>query len=129
MRRFRLLCVQKLPQIPKAVQKKRRKKKKKKETDSDGRPCNPDLQEKKSCIKCMGSGFIDEIDITKSLAAYDLYPEFKRWFWETYPNKRKDQMPDKKKFTTIMSGKDKLKEQHKRRWWGVALRKVNHLEE
>ena len=85
--------------------------------------------EKTACKKCDGKKFVDEIDTTKSLAAYDLYPEFKRWFYETYPNKRKDQMPDKKKFTTIMSGKDKLKEQHKRRWWGVALRKVNQLEE
>ena len=88
-----------------------------------------DDEESKGCIKCGGKRFIDEIDASKSLAAYELYPEFKRWFFETYPNKKKDQLPDKKKFTTIMSGKDKLKPQHNRRWWGVALRKVNQLEE
>jgi hypothetical protein len=88
-----------------------------------------DDEECKSCIECEGKRFKDEIDTSKSLAAFELYPEFKRWFFETYPNKKKDQLPDKKKFTTIMSGKDKLKPQHNRRWWGVVLRKVNHLEE
>jgi phage/plasmid-associated DNA primase len=81
------------------------------------------------CDKCNGTKFIEEIDIQKSITATELYPEFKRWFFETYPNKKKDQLPDKKKFTSVMSNKDKLRPQHNRRWWGVVLRKVGGIDE
>lgn len=89
-----------------------------------------DLSDEESNIcKCNGKRFVDEIDASKSITASELFPEFKRWYQETYPNKKKDQIPDKKKFTSIMSNKDKLNKQVNRRWWGVALRKINHLED
>ena len=86
-------------------------------------------EDKESCQKCQGKGFVKEIDMEKSITATELFPEFKRWFFETYPNKKKDQFPDKKKFITIMSGKDKLKKQHNRRWWGITLRRIDNLDE
>lgn len=82
-----------------------------------------------NCSECQGKGFVEEIDTTKSITATELYPEFKRWFFETYPNKKKDMLPDKKKFTSVMSNKDKLKPQHNRRWYGVVLRKINSLDD
>ena len=85
--------------------------------------------EEDSCDYCKGTKFVEEIDTEKSLTATELFPEFRRWFIETYPNKKRDQIPDKKKFTNIMSGKDKLNPQVNRRWWGVALRRINNLEE
>lgn len=81
------------------------------------------------CSHCYGKKYIEEIDVTKSITASELYPEFKRWFYETYPNKKKDQIPDKKKFTAVMSNKDKLKPQNNRRWYGVVLRKVNGIDD
>ena len=82
-----------------------------------------------NCKECNNKGFVEEIDISKSITATELYPEFRRWFYETYPNKKKDQLPDKKKFVSVMSNKDKLKPQHNRRWYGVVLRTVNSFEE
>jgi len=82
-----------------------------------------------SCEYCDGTKFVEEIDKEKSLTATELFPEFRRWFIETYPNKKREHIPDKKKFTNIMSNKDKLKPQINRRWWGVALRRINNLEE
>ena len=89
--------------------------------------CTEETRE--ACPKCKGNGYTKEIDMDKSITATELFPEFKRWFFETYPNKKKDQFPDKKKFITIMSGKDKLKKQHNRRWWGITLRRVDNLED
>jgi len=80
------------------------------------------------CKKCGGKNRYEDIDETKTLTATELYPEFKRWFYETYPNKKKDQLPDKKKFSNIMSNKDKLGTQISRKWHGVALRIVNNLD-
>jgi phage/plasmid-associated DNA primase len=81
-----------------------------------------------TCQKCEGKNRYETIDETKTLTATELYPEFRRWFYETYPNKKKDQMPDKKKFTAIMSNQDKLGPQISRKWHGIALRIVNNLD-
>lgn len=93
------------------------------------RECKECKEKEIDCKVCNNSKFVKEIDMEKSITATELFPEFKRWFFETYPNKKKDQFPDKKKFVTIMSGKDKLKKQHNRRWWGISLRRVDNLED
>lgn len=73
-----------------------------------------------SCKVCNSKGYVEEIDMTKSLTATDLYPTYKKWFKETYP-----QVPvvPKPRMVEILSTPDKLKKQRERRWWGVTKRK------
>jgi len=76
---------------------------------------NPD-----KCTKCSGRGIIQEIDVTKSVTATEIYPEFKRWLKETHPHM---QVVPKGKFMDMLSTKDKLGKQKDKRWWGVCLKK------
>lgn len=78
------------------------------------------LEDVSRCSKCKGEGIIEEIDVTKSLTASEIYPEFKRWLKETHPH---TQVITRGKFIDIMSTKDKLKKQKERRWWGISLKK------
>lgn len=71
------------------------------------------------CEKCHGKGVMEVIDVTKSLTASDIFPEFKRWLKETYPYLK---VIPKGKFTDMLSTKDKLGKQQNRRWWGIAMK-------
>ena len=72
------------------------------------------------CTKCNGQGYVTEIDLTKSVTATELYPEYKRWLRETYPNERPE---PKGKFVDMISSKDKLGKPKSNKWWGVTLRR------
>jgi len=80
------------------------------------------------CKNCNNDKFIEQIDVSKSITASEIYPEFKRWLRETHPQMQ--QVP-KGKFIEILSTKDKLGKQRDRRWWGIAVRRslVNEIEE
>ena len=60
-----------------------------------------------------------EIDTTKYLTATDIYPIYKRWFKETYPQ---SSVLPKPRMIEILSTPDKLKKQRDRRWYGIAIR-------
>lgn len=61
-----------------------------------------------------------EIDMTKYITATDIYPVYKRWWRESYPQ---SQVLPKPKMIEILSTPDKLKKQKERRWYGVVVRK------
>ena len=76
--------------------------------------------EEKRCVTCQDKRHVEEIDMTKSVTASQIYPIYKKWFRETYP-----QIPvvPKPRMVEILSTPDKLKKQRKMRWWGVIIRK------
>ena len=59
------------------------------------------------------------VDDNKYITATDLYPVYKRWFKNSYPN---FQMVQKARLTTFLSTGDRLGKQRQRRWYGYALR-------
>lgn len=77
------------------------------------------------CEVCKNSREVEVIDMTKSITASQLYPIYKKWFKETYP-----QIPvvPKPRMIEILSTPDKLKKQKDRRWYGVVIRKQNPVE-
>lgn len=83
-----------------------------------------DKSDEEGCEECDGERFIKEIDINKSVTATQLHSVFRKWYFEAYPNKNKFQLPDRAKFIKIMSSKDKLGEQSKRRWWGIYIKET-----
>ena len=82
-----------------------------------------DLDEE--CDKCGKKGHVEVIDMTKSITASQIYPIYKKWFRETYP-----QIPvvPKPRMVEILSTPDKLKKQKDRRWYGVIIRKQTPVE-
>lgn len=59
------------------------------------------------------------IDMDKHVTATDIYPVFTRWFKGAYP---KHPVTQKNKFTTLMTGTDRLGKQKARRWYGWTLK-------
>ena len=62
------------------------------------------------------------VDDNKYITATDLYPVYKRWFKQSYPN---FQMVQKARLTTFLSTGDRLGKQRQRRWYGYILRQQN----
>ena len=54
------------------------------------------------------------------LTATDIYPIYKKWWKESYPQ---NPVLPKPKMIEILSTPDKLKKQKDRRWYGVVIRK------
>ena len=76
---------------------------------------------KNKCPTCQDTGFYEEIDVSKSVTATEIYREFKSWLKETHPQM---QLIPKGKFVDILSTKDKLGKQREKKWWGLSLRKI-----
>ena len=77
------------------------------------------------CEECKNSKMIEEIDMSKCITASQIYPIYKKWFRETYP-----QIPvvPKPRMVEILSTPDKLKKQKDRRWYGIVIRKQTPVE-
>jgi len=73
-----------------------------------------------TCETCKGKGLVEVVDIKKSVTASEIYPIYKKWFRETYPQV---QVVPKPRMTEILSTPDKLGKQHQRRWYGVVVRR------
>jgi phage/plasmid-associated DNA primase len=88
--------------------------------------CDPDdIDNEEECCKCKGKKQMEIIDMTKSITASQIYPIYKKWFRETYP-----QIPvvPKPRMVEILSTPDKLKKQKDRRWYGITIRKQTPVE-
>lgn len=85
---------------------------------------NKDGEEVK-CEKCNGSRLVEVIDVKKYVTATDVYPLYKKWFRETYPQV---QVVPKPRMTEILSTPDKLGKQINRRWYGVIVRRQQPTE-
>ena len=77
------------------------------------------------CEECKNAREIEQVDMTKCITASQIYPIYKKWFRETYP-----QIPvvPKPRMVEILSTPDKLKKQKDRRWYGVIIRKQTPVE-
>jgi phage/plasmid-associated DNA primase len=86
------------------------------------------MEDKSGCVKCEGKEFYEEIDVSKSVTATEIYPEFKRWMKETYPESK---LTPKNRMTDMLSSKDKLGPLKGRKWYGFQLKRpeVTALEE
>ena len=91
---------------------------------------NPKVKEKcevcsgegTGCKECKEVGYLEKIDMKRYVTATDVYPVYKKWFRETYP-----QVPvvPKPRMIEILSTPDKLRKQQDRRWYGVIIRREN----
>lgn len=61
-----------------------------------------------------------DIDMGKYVTATDVYPIYKKWWKETYPQ---SQVLPKPRMIEILSTPDKLRKQRDRRWYGVIVRR------
>lgn len=77
------------------------------------------------CDVCNNTREVEEVDMTKSITASQLYPIYKKWFKETYPQIG---VVPKPRMIEILSTPDKLKKQKDRRWYGVILRRQTPVE-
>ena len=59
------------------------------------------------------------------MTSTDIYPVYRKWFRETYPQV---QVPPKPRMTEILSTPDKLGKQENRKWHGVCLRRHQPVE-
>lgn len=82
------------------------------EEDEDG---------KKECQRCKGTGTEEKVDSKKYITASDVYPDFKRWIKETYPNLK---VINKTNMTEILSSKDKLGKPKNYRWYGYQMKET-----
>jgi phage/plasmid-associated DNA primase len=77
------------------------------------------------CQCCDGTGMIEKIDTSKSVTATEIYPIYRKWFRETYPQV---QVVPKPRMTEILSTPDKLGKQKNRKWYGVTVRRHQPVE-
>ena len=61
-------------------------------------------------------------DDNKYITATDIYPKYRTWFKQNYPNFK---AVEKSKFTSFMCAPDRLGKQRSRRWHGYSLRYTN----
>lgn len=90
--------------------------------------CKDDTDEERlesECITCCNKREVEIIDMTKSITASQLYPIYKKWFKETYPQVS---VVPKPRMIEILSTPDKLKKQKDRRWYGIVVRKQTPVE-
>ena len=90
--------------------------------------CKEDNEEEwleNDCVTCNNTREVEEVDMTKSITASQLYPVYKKWFKETYPQ---ISVVPKPRMIEILSTPDKLKKQKDRRWYGVILRRQTPVE-
>lgn len=89
--------------------------------------CN-DFDDNQKCDCCKGEKYIEKPDTKKYITSTDIFPDFRRWMKDTYPNLK---AINKTKMTEILSSKDKLGKQRERRWYGYKLKEyeVNILGE
>lgn len=81
--------------------------------------CEEEEEDKKCCLNCEGTGFVEKINTKKYITASDIFPDFKRWMKETYPNSK---AINKTRMTEILSSKDKLGKQIDNRWYGYKIK-------